>query len=435
MKKKMLSMLIACMLVCLCMPFLFGMETKAATKYPYLAKVVNTDKVNVRSGPGTNYEKIDTLKKSQMVKVHGIKNSFYKVKKSGKWNNKVAYIHKDYLKKVTSTTTTTPSTPSTPSTNEKYPVTGTLTGDNVNVRTGPGTTYAIKGIVNKGQKVVVTGKEGSYYAVTIIEKYGDVRLYISVDYVKLSDKLETPATPDPTPTVQFPVYGVVTSDNVNVRTGAGASYAIKGVVNKGQRLIVNKAQGDYYQVVIEDKYGDTNLYIYKEYIELGTAVIPGVPANPDQPSNPGPYPADGTVTGGFVNVREKAGTNFPILGQLYYGQKVKVTGENGDFYAAEVPDVFGSATVFLYKEYVTLGEVTLEPVDPPAPTKKTGVINSDIGCNLRKKADASSEKLAVLDYQQKVEILEKTGDWYKVTATVNGKSVTGYCYAQYVTEK
>ena len=58
----------------------------------------------------------------------------------------------------------------------------------------------------------------------------------------------------------------------------------------------------------------------------------------------------------------------------------------------------------------------------------TGIINAPNGLVLREKADKNSDPLATVDDQEKVEIIEKMGDWYKVKYG----DLEGYMFAEFV---
>ena len=60
----------------------------------------------------------------------------------------------------------------------------------------------------------------------------------------------------------------------------------------------------------------------------------------------------------------------------------------------------------------------------------TGVVNTETA-RMRAEANTTSNIVALVSQDEKVEILEKSGDWYKVKYKDN----TGYIYAQYVDNK
>ena len=82
-------------------------------------------------------------------------------------------MSKDYIKIVSTASSATV---------EKMDKIGIVTGDGVRMRSGAGTSYSTIGYYNKGIQVKVTGKTGSWYAVS----YNGLSGYMSTDYVKLS---------------------------------------------------------------------------------------------------------------------------------------------------------------------------------------------------------------------------------------------------------
>ena len=60
----------------------------------------------------------------------------------------------------------------------------------------------------------------------------------------------------------------------------------------------------------------------------------------------------------------------------------------------------------------------------------TGVVNTETA-RMRAESNTTSNIVALVSQDEKVEILEKSGDWYKVKYKDN----TGYIYAQYVDNK
>lgn len=72
------------------------------------------------------------------------------------------------------TTTTTPTTTTTADTG-----TLTVTGNTVNVRSGPGTEYSIVASVSKGDKVTKLGTEGDWYKVQVGNVTGYIANYLA----------------------------------------------------------------------------------------------------------------------------------------------------------------------------------------------------------------------------------------------------------------
>ncbi len=118
----------------------------------YKAKVKST--ANYRTGPGKSYKKKGFYKKGKKVRVVGM---------SGKWAklSNGYYMKAKYLVKIK---------------NSKYPCSAKTT-DSVNYRTGPGTSYKIKGTYSKGVKIKIKSVKNGWGKMS--NGY-----YISMKYVK-----------------------------------------------------------------------------------------------------------------------------------------------------------------------------------------------------------------------------------------------------------
>lgn len=91
----------------------------------------------------------------------------------------------------------------------------------LNVRTGPGTSYAIVKsggtgvILSNGAKITITGKNGNWYHVKFTQNSKTVKGYVSADYVKVQ-----------TGSVRTKVYGNVSAKTLKVRQAASSSAAV-----------------------------------------------------------------------------------------------------------------------------------------------------------------------------------------------------------------
>lgn len=91
---------------------------------------------------------------------------------------------------------------------------------NLNVRSGPGTTYKVVGSLKKGAAVKVTKTSGSWSYIT-----SPVRGWVSCVYLSSSKVSESKLTSKAPTYIKGKTYALTT--NVNVRTGAGTGYAQK----------------------------------------------------------------------------------------------------------------------------------------------------------------------------------------------------------------
>ena len=183
--------------------------------------------VNVRKGAGTSYAKVTTVKKgatytyTETKTVSGV--VWYHI--SSGW------ISGDYAK-VTGTATTTKATTTTTKATTKATTAAanklTITGSTVNVRKGAGTSYAKVTSVKKGATYTFTETK----TVSGVVWYHIPSGWISGAYAKVtSTAATTKATTKATTAAAKKI--TITGSTVNVRKGAGTSYAKVTTVKKG----------------------------------------------------------------------------------------------------------------------------------------------------------------------------------------------------------
>jgi uncharacterized protein YraI len=129
-----------------------------------------TATVNVRKGPGTNYQTVAKIPKGTSVQVVGKQGPWLKVQ--SKHGNPPGYIDERFA--LPRKEKAAPPQASSPG---MYTTTAT-----VNVRRGPGTSHAIVAKIPKNSKVQVVGAEGDWLKVQ--SKHGNPAGYIQKTYAK-----------------------------------------------------------------------------------------------------------------------------------------------------------------------------------------------------------------------------------------------------------
>jgi uncharacterized protein YgiM (DUF1202 family) len=226
---------------------------------------ITSGTLNVRSGPGTNYGVIGSLKKGAAVTITGSTGSWFIISFGGK----TGYVSTQFIK--VTTTAPTPSNPATPP-NTQPPAqtppantpppqtpappssqTGTvnITSGTLNIRSGPGTNYGVIGSLKKGATVTITGSTGSWFIISFGGKTG----YVSYSYIRLS--ASAPSTTK-TGTVN------IASGTLNVRSGPGTGYSVVGALKKGNQVTVTSTVGSWYQI----QFSGTTAYVSTSYVKL-----------------------------------------------------------------------------------------------------------------------------------------------------------------------
>ena len=118
-----------------------------------------------------------------------------------------------------------------------FPYTAEITGDDVYIRSGPGTNFYRCGKLSKGDKVKVVDKQFSWSR--IIPPAGSFS-WISMQYVSISPSDST--------------VGIVTGDNVRVYAGSDFvkplySTSLQGKLSKGEKVkLLGEQLDDYYKI-------------------------------------------------------------------------------------------------------------------------------------------------------------------------------------------
>ncbi|RXY99833.1 SH3 domain-containing protein [Fictibacillus sp. S7] len=268
-------------------------ETKTTTKY-----VKVSGALNLRKAGTTNSAVIKTLKDGEEVTVyHSESNGWAKVKAG----SSTGYVSTKYL------TTTKPGTakpspapkPSEPETVVRF--VDVEASSSLNVRSGPGTTFAVVTKLARGTAVTLLSQSGSWSKISANGKTG----YVSTSYLKeklgspdgiaVSEtgqkynltldemvKLQLGASPqtdqkyksyirEDAIRMTSSIYGTVLGD-WNIRGGAGTNYWKITTVRRGEQLkVLSQVKGSdghiWYQVDIKDTWVNASPEDVKYYLD------------------------------------------------------------------------------------------------------------------------------------------------------------------------
>jgi SH3-like domain-containing protein len=203
--------------------FTFTASGFAGEHFPFLAQVIKGS-VNVRSGPNTNFEKIDKLNKGAQVVVLGRSYEWYRIQPLPTTK---AYIRSDYLKI------------------KEGENAAVVLGDNVNVRCRPSSDAASLGEVKKGALVQVLERGQGWCALSPV---AGTAAWIHQDFLKevsadVPASMLVPAVPIPSITSIVPPPNIPKKIIIDVIT-------LKGTL---EALPQAPSADVHYRVVIDDK--------------------------------------------------------------------------------------------------------------------------------------------------------------------------------------
>ncbi len=144
--------------------------------------------------------------------------------------------------------------------------TGTVTASSLRVREDASTSAATLDTLSKGSKVsVLADEQDGFYKVQIGEQVG----YMSAEYLDVTEgeTLEEAPAADSSAAAEAvePLYGLVNTSVLNVRSGAGTDYDRVGKLSGGTVVTVLSEAGDgWYQVSTDSLTG----YVSGEYLTV-----------------------------------------------------------------------------------------------------------------------------------------------------------------------
>lgn len=305
----------------------------------------------------------------------------------------------------------------------------TVTGSDVNMRSGPGTGYPVVNCLPRGTAVTVTDRSNpDWYAVTYDGQSG----FMSSRYLEISEESSEAVI------VTDGDAGYINAMYVRFRSGPGSSYSILGEYNIGKSLTITGEVSGWTACIIDEQAG----YVYSQYVTRGEysgAVVvqpdpdedndpvivvigdeqptpapteppivvqdptpaptqeptpeptptptPEPTAEPEDPiviitpptpsTTPTPTPnaapegKEGYIDGDYVRFRSGPGTNYSILDTYNRGKELIITGEENGWTACYIDGQNG----YVYSQYVKEKGSETETPDPepstepsPAPT-------------------------------------------------------------------
>ena len=214
-----------------------------------------SDSLNVRSGAGTSYSVVGSLKNGTSVEIVETSGNWYKIK----YGNDYGYVSKDYVTLNSSSNSNTGNTSNSGSTNNT-PATSTTKGtvkvsDSLNVRSGAGTSYSVIGSLKNGTSVEIVETSGNWYKI----KYGNGYGYVSKDYITLQNRSIAENT--------ITKEGTVVTVALKVRESNNFDSNVIGTIAMGQKVSVIEDDNEWGKI----SYKGIDGYILNEYIDFNIA--------------------------------------------------------------------------------------------------------------------------------------------------------------------
>ena len=275
---------------------------------------------------------------------------------------------------------------------------GTVTASSLNVRSGPSTSYTVVTTVKKNDKVNILQSSNGWYK---IETSSGKQGWVSSSYISASNSNTNNSTNNNTQSN----IAIVNTDGLNFRNGAGTSYSIIKVLNKGEKVEVISESNGWSKVKHDSRLG----YVASQYIDKATTNYTIKEVNTDG-----------------LNVRTGPSTSYATIGKLNKGTRVEVISESAGWSKIN----YNNKTAYVssgYLKAVSTSTPDTKPEDTTQQYKEIKVVNTD-GLNVRKGPSTSYESIGKIDKGTSVKVISESDGWSKI----NYKNTTAYVATRYL---
>lgn len=263
----------------------------------------------------------------------------------------------------------------------------------LNVRSGPGKEYSVKGYVHHKDTVTQLETSGEWSKVKVNDN--GVTGWIKTKYIDgTTADLGS----------GYKTVKVASGEKLNLRKGPGTNYGIKSTVSSGAKVKVLNTEDNWVKVTVSST-GKTG-WIMAKYITGGSSSSSSSGSSSSSSSTCSVY----RVTNESLNVRKGAGTSYGNVTTLHKGAAFKVVGSSGNWFKIQT---FSGVSGWVSKNYATAG------ADATITASKL---------NMRSGAGTSYGVVRTLSYGTTVKVNSITGNWAHIT--VDGRS--GHVSAKYL---
>ncbi|APF28654.1 CHAP domain protein [Clostridium sporogenes] len=217
----------------------------------------------------------------------------------------------------------------------------------------------------------------------------------------------------------------VSCSSLNVRSNPSLSSAVIGGVSKNQTVSIISESNGWSKI----KYGSGIGYVSSQYLYAGNNTINS--GNGGSSSNESVQPGFVKLSNSssLLNVRSSANLSSSIIGSLKNGSSISILGKTGSWYKIK----YGSKVAYVSSNYISSSKSSNSSSDNNSSTSTgTGTVklsSTSSSLNLRDNPSLSSKILGGLSHGSSVDILGKTGSWYKIKYG----SKIGYVSSQFIT--
>ena len=354
--------------------------------------VVTATSLNVRSGPGQNYSKIFTLSKGEKVTIKSTSNGWYKIANS---KNREGYASSQYIKISNDTTVY-----------DKKIVTA-----NLNMRSGPSTSYRIVKTLPKGSEVEVISTSNNWSKIRFNGSTG----YVSNEYLSnINSDTNTNNNVNNDANISTTVTKYVNVSSLNVRSGPSTSYSILGSLKLNEQVEVIESMSSWSKINYKGKIA----YVSTQYLSDQQL---------SNDNNVDSKPIESKikyVNVSSLNVRSGPSTSYSKLGSLKLNERVEVIESMSSWSKINYKGKVG----YVSTEYLSDNESFSDNSNNTQITETKNKKVNTSSLNVRSGPSTSYSKIGALTRGTVIKVLSESNGW----SQIEFNNQIGYVSSEYL---
>jgi len=365
---------------------------------------IDVESMNVRNGPGTEYQIIHKLKKGTTYEIIEENNNWYKIKITSETEGWIAgWLVTTNEKPATNQVT------STNLTNKVQVIESKITG--LNVRTGPSTTFSVVQSINPEQYYEIIENNGEW---SKIKLNATTTGWVVNELVTFQEKESD--------TVMLERSVIVTADILNIRSEPNTSAAVIEKLKNGQTIKLLEVKDGWYKIAFNDITGWISADYTEEYSNdsnsnstdgESTANHESPPTNDTNDTNhtndtndtnDTPIQLTAIVDVPILNIRTGPGTNHSSVGKLSQNDAVIIVSQQDDWLEISYNDIEG---------WIANWHVTIQKENQSI-SQTPHVIIPKTGINIRSGPGTNYDIVTSATEGDSFTIVNTQGEWYEI---------------------
>lgn len=288
-----------------------------------------------------------------------------------------------------------------------------ISTDTVNVRGGPGLSYPLVKVANRGEKYSIVKEKDDWIEIQL--SFGKTGWVVNWLVTKENEQKTANAASS---SGSESTVAKANTDQLRVRSGPGTSFRIVGFLNKGQEVKVLDYNENWYKIT--STFGEG--WVAKEFLDLKTG-------QPESKSSATSSKDTGVVNGDTLNVRKEPSSSSTIIGKLTKGTNVTIYAKQNKWYEIG----FGNIRGWVNSEFIDIqAGSTMDKQEKSSSFIGTVTANS---LSVRSGASLNAGIIGSVTKGQSFTIVDESNNWAKIEYKNGSFGWVAGWYLEKTTEK